>query len=161
MPGCVRNLSVYLEPEKKFHLRCQCSECWDSSSVGHYLKLYREQHLEMFAPFYFIQKLHLHTTIYFYTLPLFNDEGLPVFNSASGIPTVFWPSFAFIVCFLFLPRLFIWWAVRARATLPSAVANNTFFKLGVSFSWENIDCRQGGKRYRDLLISHWATVREL
>lgn len=66
--------------------------------------------------------------------PLFNDEGLPVFIKASGIPTVFWLSFLCVNCFLFLPRLFSWWAVRARATLPSAVANSTFFKLGVSLS---------------------------
>lgn len=60
----------------------------------------------MLVPFYSIQKLHFETPIYIFSLPLFNDEGLPVFNSASGIPTVFCPSFAFIVCFLFLPRLF-------------------------------------------------------
>lgn len=35
MQGCVRNLNVYWEPEKKFHSRCHCSECWDSYSVGH------------------------------------------------------------------------------------------------------------------------------
>lgn len=145
MPGCVKNLSVYWEPEKKFHSRCHCSECWDSSLVGHWLKLYREKHFGKCVPFYSKLKLYLHKVHkhrYFYSSPLFNDDGLPVFNSASGIPTVFWPSFAFIVCFLFLPRLLSWWAVRARATLPSAVANNTFFKLGVSFSWENIDCKK-------------------
>lgn len=65
-----------------------------------------QTHLEMLVPFYSIQKLHFETPIDIFSLPLFNDEGLPVFNSASGIPTVFWPSFAFIVCFLFLPRLF-------------------------------------------------------
>lgn len=71
--------------------------------------------------------------------PLFNEVGLPVLISASGIPTVFWPSFSCVACFLFLPRLFSWWAVSARATLPSAVAKSTFFKFGVSFSWENMD----------------------
>lgn len=75
-------------------------------------------------------------------LPLFNDEGLPVLNNASGIPTVFWLSLLFVTCLRFLPLLLSWWAVKARATLPSAVANSTFFKLGLSFSWENIDCRQ-------------------
>lgn len=91
-----------------------------------------------------------HTTHYkaknhfsFFT-PLFKEEGLPVFMSASGIPTVFWPSFPCAACFRFLPRLLSWWAVRASATLPSAVANNTFFKLGVSFSWENMDWKQIG-----------------
>lgn len=75
--------------------------------------------------------------------PLLNDEGLPVFISASGIPTVLWPSFPCVTCFLFLPRLFSWWAVRARATLPSAVANSTFFKFGESFSWENMAWKKG------------------
>lgn len=79
------------------------------------------------------------TIFLIFSTPLFKEEGLPVFSSASGIPTVFWASFPCATCFRFLPRLFSWWAVRARATLPSAVANNTFFKLGVSFSWENID----------------------
>lgn len=74
--------------------------------------------------------------------PLFNDEGLPVLNNASGIPTVFWLSLLLVTCLRFLPRLFSWWAVKARATLPSAVANSTFFKLGLSFSWENMDFKQ-------------------
>lgn len=89
--------------------------------------------------------------------PLFNDDGLPVFISASGIPTAFWPSFPCIACFLFLPRRFSWWAVRARATLPSAVANSTFFKLGVSFSWEKMDCKQTKKKksHNRQIIKHY------
>ena len=77
---------------------------------------------------------------------LFKDEGLPVLSSPSGIPTVFWPSFPAVTCFLFLPRLFIWCAVSANATLPSAVANSTFFRLGVSRSWEKIDWQGDGER---------------
>lgn len=85
-------------------------------------------------------------TIGFCCKPLFSDEGLPVFSRASGIPTVFGPSFTWSACFLFLPLLFSWWAVRASATLPSAVANSTFFRLGESLSWEKIDWKQEGWR---------------
>lgn len=105
MPGCVRNLSVYSEPEKKFHLRCQCSECWDSSSVGHYLKLYREKHLEMFAPFTsfinYTLKLQYIFTLYLSSMMrvFLSSTVLQVFPLSSGLPLPLLSVFFFFPAF--------------------------------------------------------------
>lgn len=47
-------------------------------------------------------------------------------------------------CFFRRLRRFSWWAARAKATVPRAVANRTFLRPGVSRSWEKADCREGG-----------------
>lgn len=64
--------------------------------------------------------------------------GLAEHNSCSGMPAVFAVDFS-AICFLFLLRRFMWCAVSAKATEPSAVANSTFFRLGVRRSCEKID----------------------
>lgn len=81
--------------------------------------------------------------------PLLREDGLWVRRSCSGMPTGFCASLS-TTCFLFLPRLFNWWAVRARATLPSAVANRIFFRLGLNFSWENIDWDMTDREIKEL-----------
>lgn len=45
-------------------------------------------------------------------------------------------------CFFFRRRLFSWWAARAKATVPRAVAKRTFLRPGVNRSWENADWRE-------------------
>ena len=47
-------------------------------------------------------------------------------------------------CFFFRRRLFSWWAARAKATVPRAVAKRTFRRPGVNRSWEKADCRRRG-----------------
>lgn len=47
-------------------------------------------------------------------------------------------------CFFRLPRLFSWWAARAKATVPRAVAKRTFRRPGVNRSCENADCAGEG-----------------
>lgn len=53
-------------------------------------------------------------------------------------------------CFFLRLRLFSWWAARAKATVPRAVANRTFRRPGVSRSCENADCRERGRQLSDL-----------
>lgn len=66
-------------------------------------------------------------------------------------------------CFFFRRRLFSWWAARAKATVPRAVAKRTFRRPGVNRSWEKADCRRrgGAAAYISLGELPWGAQRKL
>lgn len=114
MPGCVRNLSVYWGPGKKFHSWCHCSECWDSSSVCQETDLYREKHhmseyfsVDVDTPvttkqnsnfknfqydfFPLLQALsHAHLSLM--TRVFLTSSAPQVFPLSSGPPSLVWPA---------------------------------------------------------------------
>lgn len=183
MPGCGRSWSACWGRWRRSHSGCHCCGCWGSSPSGPGTELQRTSnpHVSLHFlswTFKFLILLLLNNTvfscIYFFflntflmiikcpilsggSLPLFRDEGLPVLSRDPGTGCCFWASLPGVICFLLCRRLFSWCAVRARATLPSAVAKSTFFRFGDSLSWEKTDYRGvKGKDRTFSLFNRWS-----
>lgn len=67
-------------------------------------------------------------------LPFFTEEVRLTGKTAVGTPPGFSPPLSAVICFFLCFLLFSWWAARARATVPSAVANRTLRRPGESFN---------------------------
>ena len=85
-------------------------------------------------------------------LPFFTDGTFLAMRTGRGTVPRCSPPISGPTCFFFRRRLFSWWAARAKATVPRAVAKRTFRRPGVNRSWENADCRARGRR---LVTAPW------
>lgn len=72
-------------------------------------------------------------------LPFFTEGTLRAMRMGMGTVPSCSPPISGPTCFFFRRRLFSWWAARAKATVPRAVAKRTFLRPGVNRSWENAD----------------------
>lgn len=79
-------------------------------------------------------------------LPFFMDGTFLAMRMGRGTVPRCSPPISGPTCFFLRRRLFSWWAARAKATVPRAVAKRTFRRPGVNRSWENADCRQRGRQ---------------